>query len=45
MDGTAANETFTVQPIGGRARVAAGAEAVDLGDLERLDVLPARART
>ena len=40
MDGTAANETFSVEPIGSRTRVAAGAETVDLGDLERLDVLP-----
>ena len=40
MDGTAAAETFSVEPIGGRARVAASAEIVDLGDLERLDVLP-----
>jgi Ca2+-binding RTX toxin-like protein len=41
LDGTAAAESYSVAPVGGRARVVVNNEVVDLGDLERLDVLPA----
>lgn len=41
LDGTAAPDSISVSPIGGRARVTVNAETLDLGDLERLDVLPA----
>ena len=41
MDGTSAAESYSVTPIGSRARAALNTEIVDLGDVERLDVLPA----
>ena len=41
MDGTSAAESYSVTPVGGRARAALDTEIVDLGDVERLDVLPA----
>jgi len=41
MDGTSAAESYSVTPVGGRARAARDTEIVDLGDVERLDVLPA----
>jgi Ca2+-binding RTX toxin-like protein len=40
MDGSAANDTFSVMPVGSRARATLGIETVDLGDVERFDVLP-----
>jgi Ca2+-binding RTX toxin-like protein len=40
MDGTSAAESFTVGPVGGRAVAARDNERLDLGGLERLDVLP-----
>lgn len=41
LDGTEAGDSFAVSPIGGRSRVGVNAELIDLGGLERLDVLPA----
>jgi hypothetical protein len=41
MDGTSAAESYRVIPVGGRARAALDSEILDLGDVERLDVLPA----
>jgi hypothetical protein len=41
VDGTAAAESYSVDPVGGRARVAVNSEVIDLGGLERLDILPA----
>jgi hypothetical protein len=41
LDGTSAAESYRVIPVGGRARAALDSEILDLGDVERLDVLPA----
>lgn len=40
MDGTVAGESYSVQPIGVRTRVARDNEVLDTSDLERLDILP-----
>ena len=41
MSGTGANEHFRVSPIGGRTRLIRDSDVLDMGDVERLDVLPA----
>jgi hypothetical protein len=41
LDGSSAADTIVVSPLGGRTRVSRNAEVVDLGGLERLDILPA----
>ncbi|MBE2319717.1 hypothetical protein DVA67_027355 [Solirubrobacter sp. CPCC 204708] len=39
MNGTGLNEAFRVEPIGGRTRVLRDGDDVDMGDVERVDIL------